>query len=34
MKIIKEPKKHEKYDVYSFFMEDVNGYTLEFQKLI
>lgn len=29
-----EPKKHPKYDVYSFFMKDINGYTLEIQKLL
>ena len=29
-----EPKKHPKYEVYSFFMKDINGYTLEIQKLL
>ena len=29
-----EPKKHPKYEVYSFFMKDINGYTLEIQKNI
>ncbi len=28
-----EPKKHEQFEVYSFFMLDPNGYTLEFQKI-
>ena len=28
------PQKHPKFDVYSFFMKDVNGYTIEFQKLL
>ncbi len=31
---ITEPKKHPKYEVYSFFMKDINGYTLEIQKLL
>lgn len=28
------PQKHPKFDVYSFFMQDVNGYTIEFQKIL
>lgn len=28
------PKKHPKFEVYSFFMKDPNGYTLEFQKIL
>ena len=27
-----EPKRHPKFPVYSFFLSDPNGYTLEFQK--
>ncbi len=29
-----EPVKHAKYDVYSFFMKDPNGYNVEFQKIL
>lgn len=28
------PKKHPKFDVYSFFMKDPNDYTIEFQKIL
>ena len=27
------PAKHPKFPVYSFFLEDPNGYTVEFQKI-
>ncbi len=27
------PKKHNQFDVYSFFMKDPNGYQIEFQKI-
>jgi len=29
-----QPQKHPKFAVYSFFMKDPNGYTLEFQKIL
>ena len=28
------PQKHPKFPVYSFYLKDVNGYTLEFQKIL
>ena len=28
-----KPQKHPNVPVYSFFFEDINGYTLEFQKI-
>lgn len=28
------PQKHPKFNVYSFFMKDPNGYTIEFQKIV
>lgn len=28
-----KPQKHPKFEVYSFFMKDPNGYTVEFQKI-
>ena len=33
VKILSEPSLHDKYQVYSFFIEDVNGYKVEFQKI-
>lgn len=27
------PKKHDQFEVYSFFMKDPNGYKIEFQKI-
>ena len=27
------PKKHDQFEVYSFFMRDPNGYQIEFQKI-
>jgi len=34
MRDITIPQKHPKFAVYSFFMKDINGYTIEFQKLL
>ena len=31
---ITEPCKHPRFGVYSFFFNDPNGYTLEYQKLV
>ena len=33
-KITTEPGKHPDFPVYSFFMKDPNGYTVEFQKIV
>ena len=33
VKILSEPSLHDQYQVYSFFIEDVNGYKVEFQKI-
>ncbi len=33
-KIQKVPQKHAQFPVYSFFIEDPNGYTVEFQKIL
>ena len=33
-KILQIPKKHDRFGVYSFFIEDPNGYRLEFQKIL
>ena len=34
VKILAEPKKHPQFEVYSFFIEDPNGYKIEFQKIL
>ncbi len=34
MQGLTKPQKHPQFEVYSFFMQDVNGYTLEFQKIL
>lgn len=33
-KILSKPARHPRFAVYSFFIEDVNGYKLEFQKML
>ena len=32
-KILSKPARHPQFHVYSFFIEDVNGYKVEFQKI-
>lgn len=32
--IVSPPKHHDDFPVYSFFLKDPNGYTLEFQKIL
>ncbi|MFI3283578.1 MAG: VOC family protein [Erysipelotrichaceae bacterium] len=33
VEITSPPSQHPKFNVYSFFMKDPNGYTVEFQKI-
>lgn len=34
VEVIAEPKLHERFPVYSCFIKDPNGYTIEFQKIL